>query len=616
MTPAIRLQRVLADAGVASRRGAEALISAGRVRVDGRVAELGQRVDPASQRVELDGRPVGPPQRHRYLALSKPAGVTSTVSDRHARRTILDLVPSALRGGARLYPVGRLDRESEGLVLLTNDGDLTDRLLHPRHGVEREYAVGLARELGGEAEARLREGVELADGTASLRRLGRADSASEAHIAGLVFPLPAPGLVWYLAVIAEGRKRQIRRMFAALGVPVERLVRLRIGTLTLDGVAPGTVRELDAAEVVALSGGEAGRISARGPLADRGATRGVSQASAYATPSVPSDDGTPERGPRPLARDPSARHMGRRAHQMAVEGPDPARGPAADAVTPSPERPLERWAHRGGSVALPGESKEGRARPTGHQPSAAPRAARSAHALVVALDGPGSSGKSTVGAAAAEYLGYRFGDTGMFYRAVTWLALERGVATDDAAGLAALVPDVELAEDAEGRLSRVLVGERDVTELVSTPRVDRHVSDVARRAEVRAALLLRQRDLAVGGGVIMAGRDIGTIVLPDADLKLFLDASAEERARRRAEQRGLAPDSPAAKRILAELHRRDRIDASRPVAPLRAAPDAVVIRTDGNTLGQTIDAVVAAIRRREQERRAAAPRSRSGATGG
>jgi cytidylate kinase len=224
-----------------------------------------------------------------------------------------------------------------------------------------------------------------------------------------------------------------------------------------------------------------------------------------------------------------------------------------------------------------------------------------AQRLVVALDGPGSSGKSTVGSAAAAEVGYRFCDTGLFYRAVTWLALERGVATDDAPRLAALVPAVELAEEAGGSFARVVIDGHDVTRRVVSARVDRHVSDVARHAEVREALLPRQRALAEGGGIVMAGRDIGTVVLPGADLKLFLDASAAERARRRAEQRGLAPGSPAAQRILEGLVRRDRIDGTRAVAPLRAAPEAVVIRTDGNSLEETVAAVTAAIRRRERE---------------
>jgi len=224
-----------------------------------------------------------------------------------------------------------------------------------------------------------------------------------------------------------------------------------------------------------------------------------------------------------------------------------------------------------------------------------------AHPLVVALDGPGSSGKSTVGSAAAEYLGYRFCDTGMFYRAITWLALERGIPLEDGAALAALVPEVELAAEGERRLSRVLVAGRDVTVKVASSRVDHSVSEVARQPEVRAALLPRQREVARGGGIVMAGRDIGTVVLPNADLKLFLDASVAERARRRAEQRGVDPESPAGERLLDELRRRDRIDGTRDVAPLRAADDAVVIKSDGNSLGQTIDEVVAAIRRRERD---------------
>ncbi len=219
--------------------------------------------------------------------------------------------------------------------------------------------------------------------------------------------------------------------------------------------------------------------------------------------------------------------------------------------------------------------------------------------LVVALDGPASSGKSSVGAAAAAALGYRFCDTGLFYRAVTWLAMERSVGRSDAAGLVPLVREVTLVADDDGRLGRVVIGGTDVTTRVREARVDRQVSEVARVAGVRTALLRRQRDLAKGGGIVMAGRDIGTVVLPDADLKIYLDASAEERARRRAEERGLDPDGPEARAVLDELRRRDALDASRPVAPLRAAPDAVVIGTDGNTFAETVEAVSAAIRAAE-----------------
>lgn len=221
--------------------------------------------------------------------------------------------------------------------------------------------------------------------------------------------------------------------------------------------------------------------------------------------------------------------------------------------------------------------------------------------LVVALDGPASSGKSSVGAAAALELGYRFCDTGLLYRAATWLALRRSVSPDDPAGLVALVPEIELVPDAEGRLAHVDVDGEDVTDDVHTPAVDEAVSAVSRVPELRAALLERQRSLAEEpGGIVMAGRDIGTVVLPDADLKIFLDASPEERARRRTEERGLSPASPEARYILAQLRRRDELDRNRPVAPLRPADDAVHIVTDGNRFEETVAEVVAAIRSAEE----------------
>ncbi len=232
----------------------------------------------------------------------------------------------------------------------------------------------------------------------------------------------------------------------------------------------------------------------------------------------------------------------------------------------------------------------------------ADRPARPQSRLVVALDGPASSGKSSVGAVVARDLGYRFCDTGLLYRALTDLALRRSVDLADPIALVPLVDEVELAPDGGGRLSRVLIDGVDVTEEVHRPEVDRQVSEVSRVPEVRAALLARQRARADGGGIVMAGRDIGTVVLPGADLKIFLDASAEERASRRAEERGLAPDGPAAVAILADLRRRDDLDRNRPVAPLRAADDATVIATDGNTFAQTVAAVEAAVRAAEERR--------------
>jgi cytidylate kinase len=230
--------------------------------------------------------------------------------------------------------------------------------------------------------------------------------------------------------------------------------------------------------------------------------------------------------------------------------------------------------------------------------------------LVIALDGPASSGKSSVGEAVAETLGYRFCDTGLLYRAATWLALKRGVPADgDPAALVALVAEIALIPDAAGRLAHVSVDGDDVTDDVHTPIVDEHVSAVSRVAELRTALLERQRALAdEPGGIIMAGRDIGTVVLPNADLKIFLDASVEERARRRAEERDIERDSEEARLILAQLRQRDELDRNRPVAPLRSAEDAIHIVTDGNRFEDTVEAVVAAIRTAEERPSLAAGR--------
>ncbi len=232
---------------------------------------------------------------------------------------------------------------------------------------------------------------------------------------------------------------------------------------------------------------------------------------------------------------------------------------------------------------------------------------------VVALDGPGSSGKTTVGAAVAASLGYRFCDTGLLYRALTFAALRRGIAESDTAGLVALVGQVRLEADPTGRYGTVTLDGVDVTADVQVPEVDAAVSGYARVAELRNALLGRQREIAAAGGVVMAGRDIGTVVLPDADVKIYLDASVEERARRRAEERDLGADSADAVEILGRLRDRDERDASRVVAPLRRPADAIVIQTDGLTLDESVSRVAAAIRERLATAAVADPaRSRPG----
>ena len=219
--------------------------------------------------------------------------------------------------------------------------------------------------------------------------------------------------------------------------------------------------------------------------------------------------------------------------------------------------------------------------------------------LVVAVDGPSSSGKSTVGAEAARRLRYRFCDTGLLYRAVAWLAVERGIGADQTAALVPLADEVELIADRRGRLRHVEAAGRDVTAEVRGAAVDRTVSEYSKVAELRAALVPRQRAIAAEGGIIVAGRDIGTVILPNADVKIYLHASPEERARRRAAQRKVAAGETAASGILEDMRRRDAIDSERETAPLRCADDAIVVETDGNTFEQTVEVVVRTIRAAE-----------------
>jgi 23S rRNA pseudouridine2605 synthase len=261
--PAERLQKILAAAGVASRRGSEALIAAGRVTVDGRVAKIGEQVDSARVRIEIDGRPMPGAAAPIYLALHKPAGVTSTVRDRHADTTVLDLVPTVLvPEGARLYPVGRLDQDSEGLLLLTNDGDWAERVVHPRFGLEREYAVATGGPLDERQLAALGRGVELDEGLARLAQPLRLATSLETRRLGDLLEASPSGLTWYRAVLAQGWKRQLRRMFGAVGMPIERLVRVRIGPLRIDGLVSGRVRRLTTPEIARLGTGTAGPAAA------------------------------------------------------------------------------------------------------------------------------------------------------------------------------------------------------------------------------------------------------------------------------------------------------------------------------------------------------------------
>jgi pseudouridine synthase len=266
-TGQVRLQKVLAQAGIASRRAAEKLIAGARVMVDGKtVTEMGIRVDPARSEIKVDGRRVKAAEQLRYILLYKPVGVVTTANDPQRRRTVMEL----LRGiPERLYPVGRLDYDTQGLLLLTNDGELAMRLTHPRHGVERTYEAKVAGLPDEQALERLRKGIPL-DGhrtlpaDALLLNRGKRDS----H-----------GLV--RLTIREGRNRQVRRMLEAVGHPVRELIRTRIGPITDRDLKPGQWRELRPGELRALTAKEMG---ARSGAAARSRPTGPAKASSETSP--------------------------------------------------------------------------------------------------------------------------------------------------------------------------------------------------------------------------------------------------------------------------------------------------------------------------------------------
>ena len=263
MGETVRLQKLLSRAGLASRRRAEEWIRAGRVRVNGeRVTELGVRVDPETDRVEVDGRVVSLPAP-AWIALHKPPGYVTTRRDPRGRPTIYDLLPAGFRG---LFHVGRLDADSEGLLLLTNEGDVANRLLHPRYGVDRVYQADVEGRVSAETERRLLRGIELEDGPARARAIERKRAA-------------APGTTRLRITMRDGRKRIVRRMMAAAGHPVRRLKRLSHGPVRLGRLAPGAWRRLSAEEVAALHrlAGQAENPRDGGAGPGRGRPRGANR---------------------------------------------------------------------------------------------------------------------------------------------------------------------------------------------------------------------------------------------------------------------------------------------------------------------------------------------------
>jgi len=232
----VRLQKVLSQAGIASRRVAERMILDGRVEVDGRiVTELGTRVDPANAVIRVDGARVMLDDELVHLALNKPLGMVSTMSDEQGRPCIGDLVEHRVRGNKNLFHVGRLDADTEGLILLTNDGELAHRLMHPSYEIPKTYLATVAGSVPRGLGKKLRAGIELEDGPVAVDDFAMVDTV--------------PGKSLVRITLHEGRKRIVRRLMAAVGFPVEALVRTDIGSVALGEQRPGSIRVLTRKEI-------------------------------------------------------------------------------------------------------------------------------------------------------------------------------------------------------------------------------------------------------------------------------------------------------------------------------------------------------------------------------
>ena len=482
-----RLQKLISAAGIASRRAAERLMVEGRVTVDGEVVRaLGARADPETADIRVDGarlRGLGRPRR--YVALNKPVGHLTTRSDPSRRPTVMDLLPLSLRS---LSPVGRLDAASSGLVLLTDDGALAQRIAHPRYRLPKTYLATVRGLPDEEALARACRGLRV-DG--EFLRLDAAEVLAR-------FPhrQESRRRARLRITLRGGRNREIRRVLGVLGHPVVELHRTRIGSLPDRGLRPGKWRKLTSEEVDELRAAAGAAPSAED-----------SPAEADEAGAPPTGDGTPE--------------------------------------PPAPEPPP----------------------------------------FVVAIDGPAGSGKTSVARAVADRFGLPYFNTGASVRAVALGAMRLGIPLDEGPPLRAVAYRVIL--DPAGR---VFLDGEEVSTAVRAPEVSRGASEVAVHPELREVLAARWRSAAGGGGVV-EGRDIGTVVFPDAPVKVFLEARPEVRARRRSSDEG----DRDVRVVEAELKGRDDTDKGREVAPLRRAADAHPVDTTDLTLEETVDRVAALV---------------------
>ncbi len=519
--PEERLQKLLAHAGVASRRASEEMIEAGRVTVDGHVVRtLGVKVEPEKCEVRVDGKLIQF-ERLRYIVLNKPFGMLSGPDPKAGYPSWEEVV----KVPERLYAVGRLDHDSEGLLLLTNDGELALHLSHPRYEHPKTYLVQVEGVPNVRKLRRLQHGIMLDDGPTLPARVallkepppmfvtqrkaaptdvskGRAPERKQG---------PVPRVSWLKITLREGRKRQVRRMVSLLGHPALRVIRIGLGPLSLGELRAGTWRDLTQGELRSLR---------------------------------------------------EAAYHG--------EGATPKEFPAATEV-------------QGSSPSTLGPS-------------------------TIAIDGPSASGKSTIGGLLAKQLGYLYFDTGVMYRAVAAVALARGISPHDEQAVTEMAEAVQIDVLSptvdDGRDVTVLADGQDVSWDIRRIEVEKAVSPVSAYAGVREAMRLAQRRIGEGGRIVMVGRDIGTIVLPDADLKIYLDATLPERARRRFLERRARGELVDSEQVLRDVKRRDEYDSNRQHAPLMAAPDAIVVDTTGLNVHQVMDRVEILIRHWQEEKQA------------
>ena len=531
----MRLQRFLARAGVASRRGSEDLMTAGRVTVNGLVAtELGTKVDVDRDHIEVDGIPVKLNQGAVYLMLYKPTGYLTTMSDPQERPCVADLVPRDRFPG--LFPVGRLDRDTTGLLLFTTDGDLSQDLLHPSKHVYKTYQALVDGDLTDRDLKPLRRGIELDDGLCQ-PAICRVINAREAE-----------------AVAPQG-------------------------------VKPGTT----AVEVIIREGPqEPGQAHAeqdppsRDPPAPLQLCRSGAQGRGQRLVA---------RAHRPRGADPKKRRHPAQAGQLQARrrAGDQHRQPHA-----SPRQPRLRAQAQHLPRALHGLGNPPRPTPANHTSTSI---IERKHCMIVAIDGPAGSGKSTITKEIARQLGFNKLDTGAMYRAVTFAALDRGIDLDDEAAIDALAEQIEIRfTNGTGEDTRLTIDGADASAAIRTPQVDANVSKVSAYPGVRAAMLIHQRRAAEDRDIVAEGRDIGTVVFPNAQVKVFLTADPRERARRRVLQRHQNDAQPlTTEQLEAEvdetlnaLKQRDKLDSSREVAPLVPAEDAVHVDSTAHTIDEVV----------------------------